>query len=99
LDAAGLEVTCVVVCAAGLGTLNHSALTAEALRARRLPCAGFVVGSWPQPPDQADLAMRCNLEDLPTSTGLPLLGVLPAGAGVLPRGQFSSAASGWLTGW
>jgi dethiobiotin synthetase len=99
LVAAGLEVTCVVVCAAGLGTLNHSALTAEALRARRLPCAGFVVGSWPQPPDQADLAMRCNLEDLPTSTGLPLLGVLPAGAGVLPRGQFSSAASGWLTGW
>jgi dethiobiotin synthetase len=96
---AGLEVTYVVVSAAGLGTLNHSALTAEALRARRLPCSGFVVGSWPQPPDEPDLAMRCNLEDLPAATGFPLLGVLPAGAGVLSRGQFLTAAPGWLTGW
>jgi dethiobiotin synthetase len=99
LVAAGLDVTCVVVSAAGLGTLNHSALTAEALRARRLPCAGFVVGSWPQPPDEPDLAMRCNLEDLPTATGFPLLGVLPDGAGVLSRDQFTTAAPGWLTGW
>ncbi len=99
LVVAGLEVTCVVVSAAGLGTLNHSALTAEALRARGLPCAGFVVGSWPQPPDEPDLAMRCNLEDLPTSTGFPLLGVLPAGAGVLPRDQFTAAAPAWLTSW
>ena len=70
--------------AAGLGTLNHSALTAEALRARRLTCTGFVVGSWPQPPQEPDLAMRCNLDDLPVVTGAPLLGRLPAGAGALP---------------
>jgi dethiobiotin synthetase len=99
LGVAGLEVTFVVVAAAGLGTLNHSALTADALRARQLPCAGFVVGSWPQPPDEPDLAMRCNLEDLPTSTGFPLIGVLPAGAGGLARAQFMTGAPAWLTGW
>jgi dethiobiotin synthetase len=99
LSIAELEATFVVVAAAGLGTLNHSALTAEALRSRRLACTGFVVGSWPQPPDQPDLAMRCNLQDLPTVTGELVLGVLPAGAGALSRAQFLTAAPGWLTGW
>ena len=99
LSIAELEATFVVVAAAGLGTLNHSALTAEALRSRRLACTGFVVGSWPQPPDQPDLAMRCNLQDLPTVTGEPVLGVVPAGAGALSRAQFLTAAPGWLTGW
>jgi dethiobiotin synthetase len=98
LVAEGLEPSFVVVAAAGLGTLNHSALTAEALRHRRLACAGFVVGSWPQPPDEPDLAMRCNLEDLPAVTDAPLLGVLPAGAGSLSSGEFTAAAPGWLTG-
>lgn len=96
---AGLPAGFVVVAAAGLGTLNHSALTAEALRTRGLTCVGFVVGSWPQPPDQPDLAMRCNLEDLPAVTGYPLLGRLPAGAGALDRDQFRDGAPGWLTGW
>jgi dethiobiotin synthetase len=99
LSTAELAATFVVVAAAGLGTLNHSALTAEALRSRRLACTGFVVGSWPQPPDQPDLAMRCNLQDLPAVTGELVLGVLPAGAGGLSRAQFLSAAPGWLTGW
>jgi dethiobiotin synthetase len=99
LSTAELEATFVVVAAAGLGTLNHSALTAEALRSRRLACTGFVVGSWPQPPDQPDLAMRCNLQDLPTVTRELVLGVVPAGAGALSRAQFLTAAPGWLTGW
>ena len=99
LVADGLSVAFVVVAAAGLGTLNHSALTAEALRSRGLTCAGFVVGSWPKPPDQPDLAMRCNLDDLPVATGHALLGVLPAGAGSLTRAEFGAAAPAWLSGW
>ncbi|MEY9945140.1 dethiobiotin synthase [Kitasatospora sp. GAS1066B] len=61
----------------GLGTLSITTLTAEALLARKLPCAGVVIGSWPSEPD---LATRCNLADLPVAAGAPLLGALPAGA-------------------
>jgi dethiobiotin synthetase len=98
LLADGLDLQLVVVAAPGLGTLNHSALTAEAIRRRGLPCSGIVVGSWPQPPDEPDLAMRCNLEDLPSMTGLPVLAVLPAGAGSWPAERFRREAPGWFDG-
>lgn len=79
-----LDAPVVVVAAAGLGTLNYTALTVEALRARDLVCAGVVVGSWPDAPD---LAARCNLDDLPATSGVPLLGTLPAGlGGAAPEG-------------
>lgn len=72
----------LVVAAAGLGTLNSTTLTAEALRARGLTALGVVVGSWPSSPD---LAARCNLADLPKSSGAPLLGAIPEGSGTLPH--------------
>ncbi|MFI5527497.1 dethiobiotin synthase [Kitasatospora sp. NPDC051853] len=75
--ALGLEVEVLLVATAGLGTLNTTTLTAEALRARGLTSLGVVIGSWPAAPD---LAMRCNLADLPTAAGAPLLGALPHGA-------------------
>jgi dethiobiotin synthase len=83
----------VVVARAGLGTLNHAGLTVEALRSRGLPIAGLVIGSWPAEPD---LAERCNLEDLPATTGVPVVGKVPAGAGALDRAAFTSAATTWL---
>lgn len=89
---AGLQVTVVIVVMAGLGTLNHTELTVEALRARGLEPAGLVVGSWPAEPD---LAQRCNLDDLPRS-GVPLLGLIPAGVGKLDPEQFRAAAPRWL---
>ncbi|MGK5499545.1 dethiobiotin synthase [Streptomyces sp. URMC 125] len=84
----------LVVAAAGLGTLNATALTAEALRARGLECAGVVVGSWPREPD---LAARCNLDDLPVAAGAPLAGLLPQGAGALDPAVFRRSAAGWLS--
>ena len=69
----------LVVAAAGLGTLNTAALTAEALAARSLPLLGVVIGSWP---DDPGLAEESNLVDLPRVTGAPLWGRIPAGAGV-----------------
>jgi len=98
LLSAGLDATFVVVALPGLGTLNHSALTAEALERRGLPCAGLVVGSWPQPPDEPNLAMRCNIDDLPLATGLPVIGMVPAGAGSMSREEFAAGASCWLDG-
>ncbi|WP_432109324.1 dethiobiotin synthase [Streptomyces sp. AA1529] len=83
----------LVVVEAGLGTLNTAALTAEALRARRVECAGLVIGSMPGAPG---LAERCNPTDLPRYTGLPLLGAVPEGAGALPPSRFGARAPGWL---
>jgi dethiobiotin synthetase len=83
--------TFVVVTRSGLGTLNHTGLTVEALRGRDLPIEGLVIGSWPAEPD---LAEECNLEDLPAVTGVPVIGRIPAGAGRLET--FARDASGWF---
>jgi len=83
----------LVVCRAGLGTLNHSRLTVEALRHRSLPVLGLVVGAVPEPPG---LAERTNLEDLPVVTGAPVVGRVPAGAGLLPPEHFRTSAPSWF---
>jgi dethiobiotin synthetase len=87
--AALLAAPVLVVTAAGLGTLNATELTAEALTARKLACAGVVIGAWPAAPD---LAARCNLVDLPAVTGAPLLGAIPEGAGALGPAAFAAVA-------
>ncbi|MFE9251846.1 dethiobiotin synthase [Streptomyces sp. NPDC007088] len=93
-DAARLLAAPVLVVApAGLGTLNSTALTSEALAARGLACLGVVVGSMPAEPD---LAARCNLVDLPVAAGAPLLGAVPAGAGSLAPADFRARAGDWL---
>ncbi|WP_328526233.1 dethiobiotin synthase [Kribbella sp. NBC_00359] len=85
--------TFVVVTRSGLGTLNHTGLTVEALRARGLPIDGLVIGSWPTEPDLAEV---CNLEDLPVATGVPVIGRIPADAGRLDRSAFTRDAPGWF---
>ncbi|TCC58656.1 ATP-dependent dethiobiotin synthetase BioD [Kribbella pittospori] len=85
--------TFVVVVRSGLGTLNHTGLTVEALRSRNLPIEGLIIGSWPAEPD---LAEQCNLEDLPVTTGVPVIARIPAGAGRLDRAAFLAAAPGWF---
>ena len=87
--AAALSAPVLVVAGAGLGTLNHTALTVEALRTRSLSCVGIVIGAWPTQPD---LAARCNLIDLPAVTGLSLLGVVPGGASRLTSADFLPVA-------
>jgi dethiobiotin synthetase len=84
-----LQAPAIVVARAGLGTLNASALTCEALRRRGVPCLGIVIGAWPTSPD---LAMRCNVEDLPRYTGVPLLGRLQEGAPALDTAGFQALA-------
>jgi dethiobiotin synthetase len=87
--AVALRAPAVVVAAAGLGTLNHTALTCEALATRGIISKGVVIGSWPRDPGLAELA---NLADLKVVAGTPLAGVLPAGAGLLDRTAFLAAA-------
>ena len=87
--ATNLPVRVLVVARAGLGTLNHTELTVAALRGRGIEPSGLVIGSWPEDPG---LAERCNHSDLPQVTGVPLVGVLPEGAGAVEPERFRAAA-------
>jgi dethiobiotin synthetase len=84
----------LVVVGAGLGTLNHTALTLEALAHRGIALEGLVIGSWPAEPG---LAERCNLRDLEVLAARPLLGALPEGAGALDRSDFLEVARAGLS--
>jgi dethiobiotin synthetase len=75
----------VVVTRPDLGTLNHTALTLEAMAHRGVQLGGVVIGAWPAEPD---LAMRSNIRDLETIAARPLAGALPAGAGDLDPAEF-----------
>jgi dethiobiotin synthetase len=88
--ARALNAPVVVVAAAGLGTLNATALTAEVLRHRGARSLGVVIGSFPAEPD---LATRCNLVDLEQVSSLPLLGVLPSGLNAVSREDFLRVAT------
>jgi dethiobiotin synthetase len=78
----------LVVVRAGLGTLNHAALTLEALASQHVRCAGLVIGSWPQIPGVVEAGNRDVL-----SAMAPLRAVLPSGAGALGPAQFDSMSS------
>jgi dethiobiotin synthase len=82
-----------VVARAGLGTLNHAALTVEALRHAGLEPAGLVIGSWPATPD---LAEEQNRSELPRVTGVPVVAVIPENAGSLDPEQFRAQAPTWF---
>lgn len=90
---AGARAGFVLVVAPRLGTLNVTALTAEALERRGLDLVGYVVGSYPAEPD---LAERTNLDDLPSAAGAQPLGRIPAGAAGLGPAEFRARATEWV---
>jgi dethiobiotin synthase len=85
--ALALAAPIVVVCRSGLGTLNHTALTVEALTRRGIAVAGLVIGSWPLRPTAIDASNRAHLEQV-----APLLGAVPDGAG----DRFRELAPTWF---
>ena len=93
LSEQGLDAPALIVTAAGLGTLNHTALTLEAAAARKVTVAGVVIGSWPRDPG---LAERENLIDLEILIGGPLAGVLPEGSSALGAREFRAVARAGL---
>jgi dethiobiotin synthetase len=78
----------LVVVSAGLGTLNHTALTLEALAAQRIPCEGLMIGAWPADPGPVELTNREALARM-----APLRAVLPADAAALPPDQFEQMSA------
>ncbi|MFE4541152.1 dethiobiotin synthase [Arthrobacter sp. NPDC056727] len=84
----------VLVARPGLGTLNHTALTLEALSTRGLDVLGVVLGSWPLSPD----AIHSSNRQVLGSLRVPLLGVLPEQASELSPADFRAGAAAWLNG-
>lgn len=87
--ASELSAPMMVVVRPNIGTLNHTALTLEAMEHRGLALAGLVIGSWPE---HLDLASRTNLEDLERVADAPLSGAIRERSGRLGRPEFLAAA-------
>jgi dethiobiotin synthetase len=79
-----LGAAALVAVAPELGTLNHTALTLEALAAQRVSCAGLVIGSWPARPGLVETSNRSALARL-----APVRAALPAGAGSMDAAAFA----------
>lgn len=95
--AAELAAPVLVVVRAGLGTLNHTALTLESLAGQGIRCAGLVVGAWPDRADAAESGNRSALDGL-----APVRAVLPDGAGELGPDEFAAMSDAafdrdWVT--
>lgn len=75
--AARLGADVIIATRPRLGTLNHTALTVEAARARGLNVAGLVVCGWPAEPGVTE---NTNLERLAAMA--PVLGLIPFVAGL-----------------
>lgn len=89
----GPDASFVVVARPALGTLNHTALTLEALERRDLAVQGVVLGSWPDDPGVLEHGNRATL-----GASRPLLGVIPERAADLPPVTFREASAHWLSG-
>ncbi len=88
----------LIVTEPGLGTLNHTTLTLEALAAKGVSCAGLVIGSWPAEPGVAEQSNRGVLARL-----APLRASLPTGAADLSPRDFAALSdtafdTDWVAG-
>ncbi len=93
--AADLGAPVLIVAAAGLGTLNHTALTVESLAVHGVPCAGVVVGAYPGRPGVAEQSNLAALAGI-----APVRAVLPDGAGALTPAAFAEvSAAAFDTDW
>jgi dethiobiotin synthetase len=90
-----LSADVVVVTRETLGTLNHTGLTVDRLRAAGLDPVLVIGSAAPEP----SVETVSNHADLPRLTGCHLAGSVPAGAALLTPEDFRHDAPGWLAGW
>jgi dethiobiotin synthetase len=64
-----LGLAAIIVARAGLGTINHTLLTIEALKKRKVKVLGIVLNGW----ENRGLAERTNPSVIETISGLPIL--------------------------
>ena len=78
----------LVVARPTLGTINHTAMTVEVLRARGLEVAGIAVNRYRH--DTDDVAQLTGPDEIQRVTGVPVLGLVPDD----PTTDFSSGVVG-----
>lgn len=69
-----LEIPVIIVSRPGLGTLNHTLLTAQTAKAKGLKISGVVISGFPSEPS---IAERTNPEMILSLAKVPILGILP----------------------
>ncbi len=68
----------LIVARPGLGTINHTAMTVEVLRSRRLEVAGIIINRYDR--DTEDVADLTNPDEIRRVTGVSILGLVPEDA-------------------
>ncbi|MEM6459449.1 MAG: dethiobiotin synthase [Planctomycetota bacterium] len=92
--AAAIGYPLIVVCRAGLGTLNHTMMTVETLRRAGCQVSGLVMNRMTRDPEAAaaDPSLASNRDWLERLTGVKVLATLPEGRAVAPgRGKLDPA--------
>jgi dethiobiotin synthetase len=89
---AALGMSVVVVARRSLGTLNHTLLTLEVARRRKLPVAGVVVSETAPP---TGLAEETNVDELRRWIDVPLLAVVSYQQGLTPEMPAALAGVDW----
>jgi dethiobiotin synthetase len=69
-----LELPAIIVSRASLGTINHTLMSFECLKARNLRAVGFFLNRFPKSPN---LAERTNAEIIASASGVTHLGSIP----------------------
>lgn len=67
-----LNLPAIIVSRAGLGTINHTFLTAEYAKARRIPVIGVIVNDY-----RGGIVEQTNPEMIAKLTGVQILGIIP----------------------
>ncbi|MDN5767637.1 MAG: dethiobiotin synthase [Humibacillus sp.] len=84
----------VMVVRSGLGTLNHTMLTREALARRQIRSLGIVIGAWTEQPTVIEQTNRAYFDGLAEG----VLGAVPWGAPALAPAVFADQSATWLPG-
>lgn len=71
----GLNATTIIVSRTGLGTINHTLLTINALKQKKITCAGVIFNS----PTKlnSDISIKLNPLAVQEAARIPILGILP----------------------
>jgi dethiobiotin synthetase len=83
----------VVAARPGLGTINHTLLTAEAARAVGLAVAGIVMTPWPDQASPMEVSNRATVERL---AGVPVSGLPPTDVDSLAAAAEDLPIGDWL---
>jgi dethiobiotin synthetase len=83
----------VIAARTGLGTINHTLLTVEAVRAAGLEPAGVVLTPWPAEPEPIEASNRATIEGL---AGVPVSGLQPTDPRSLAEAGSALPLDDWL---